>query len=175
LKTLIYPLLIALAAPASIAATSSSKIQPFTSLCIVEQSTGFNWKVDHWERASFKPDQKTIVRKVDITSNEAKSDREKQVRCEKEFQYDEGFGSVLNKACYLVKEYGKKPLPYDAEMCVEAFQNGVLKEIECDKFKFVPDGEFIRHSKMEDISSSPAGGTKDSIFIEVGKCSQLEK
>jgi hypothetical protein len=148
-------------------------IPPFSSLCITEQSTGFNWESGKWVRTSFNAGQKIMVNKINIRENNEKSAREKQVMCDPERSFDNGFGEVLNKACYLVKEFGEKPLPYDAQMCVEVVENGILKDIECDAFTFHPDGGFIQHSKNNDISSNPKDGYKDSIYINVGMCSKV--
>lgn len=153
----------------------TASVPTFSALCVADESTGFNWKDGNWVRTTLKADSKILVVKIDMAENSAKPKNERQLRCEAERGFDEGFGSVINSACYLVKEMGHKPLPYDAGMCAESFNEGVLKSIECERFTFLPDGGFVQYSKSEDVSSLPKDGYKDSIYVSVGKCSRINK
>ena len=153
----------------------TASVPIFNALCVTDESTGFNWKDGDWVKANFKADKKVLVIKIDMAENNAKPKNERQLRCEAERGFDEGFGSVINSACYLVKEMGHKPLPYDAGMCAESFNEGVLKSIECDHFTFLPDGAFVQYSNSEDVSRFPKDDYKDSIYVSVGKCNKINK
>ncbi|GGX47315.1 hypothetical protein GCM10010946_27230 [Undibacterium squillarum] len=153
--------------------STTASIPIFSSLCVEEQATGFNWISNSWKPANFKASDKLIVRKVDMQAELRLSASQQQQRCKSEQRFDTGQNDLYISACYLILKLGSVAHQYSGEMCAEYFKNGILQEIDCGNMKFLPDGPYVKQSKFADISPTPRNGYKDSLVVAVGSCARI--
>lgn len=145
---------------------------PFKSICITDKEVGYNWKAGEWVPASFKSGTKILVQKFDLASYEGKPAYLRPYACKPEPVG--GFGDlVVTRGCYLVKDFGTATHMFNAEMCDELTNKGVLESVKCRKITFHPDGRFIQLPWHADISDKPEDDKKDSLVLAVGKCSRF--
>ncbi len=161
---------------------SIDRLPPMTSLCISEESTGFNWRGNRWNQANFAKGDKYIVNKLPSSKYDSAKARaeSKLFFCEDPSVTDlskpgENFSGWIG-ACYQIKEMGKESYPtLESRRCTELWEQGRLKKISCEKhipqFFFNPDGSFIRYPWHSDIEKTAE--KKDSLVVEVGSCSKI--
>lgn len=155
----------------------------FTSQCIVKNSTGFNWEKNWWESKDYRPGKIFIARKIDHREHAFKGNNifDRPIMCEKieDFILDLGFFENNDKArdaCYSIKEHGSTESLYlSAEKCIEVYdQSGKLKEVQCKKIRFSPDGLFILLPSDVSMNLEPYPKTgKDSLSLSVGTCARI--
>ena len=145
----------------------------YTSLCVGEKSTGFDWVNGDWELANFVT-YKYLATKVEATNQEFCSDSKNPL----ELYYADQ--TLTTYGCYRIKRFGRTAnFPFD---CIEKWTtftkedeeaNPKTKElisVSCENFRFEPNGWFQK-DKLDGINSYSI--LKNSIYIEVGKCSTL--
>jgi len=150
-------------------------IKPFTSLCVGENSTGFNWIEGKWVRTNFKP-EKYLLQKINYEKEMLSPNfNDQPLLCNKpSLQTYSSSGWAFVKACYVFRPFGT-PLSMltDAKQCLETFRNGSLDNINCEGIGlFKPNGLFVKLPSYisMDLRSSTS---KDSMALEVGICSAL--
>ena len=166
----------------------------FTSLCVSDQGTGFNWKNRRWERADFNVgERRWIIQKVKVNQHKPVGDR---LYCQDEVDRRERNSSfsvrfqgatslykrrgISRDACYLINEFGEEASSqsFDAsEICLEKIRMASdeslsVHRVGCDtlldgEFIFQPSGGFRYSYVHTDFDSV----YRDSLIIEVGKCS----
>jgi len=163
--------------------TRFSEELDFSSLCIAEQSTGFNWEKGEWVRTNFILN-KYLVKKIhqdklssgqlwQCLGNDGK-------RTEEMLPFESGKETHLITRCYEVKEFGEElALP---EFCSEYYRNngnGDLKlyEIRCSQsnMNMRTNGRFtISNTKsIGDFPWDDLEDYSDSLSISIGNCSTL--
>jgi len=151
-------------------------IPSFKSLCIEEQSTGFNWEKGKWVPTRFI-ENKYIIQKINLSSVKRKEDV--PFMCRKVLNEIPVFSNFNAYGCYLVKRIGDDNVTIqNSKTCDEYYDMNTknLTSIRCefvDNISFLPDGAFIKIPYILDLTSKPNNGYKDSMSIAVGTCSTL--
>ncbi len=138
----------------------------YTILCSAEKTTGFNWRNGEWKLVQFKNSQRLIVVSKE---NECYGDQRGDIDME-EFDYHIKF------VCLTERELGKEydPVPY---YCEERYRERTREsEITCESPQMIlsPNGWYHYGVIFGDISNAPKDGRKDSLYVEVGKCSMIK-
>jgi hypothetical protein len=157
------------------------RFPPFSTLCIQEDATGYNWQDKKWIQTNFKPTQKYIIKKIEIEKYLTEKDRSKNqlITCKNpsvmDFTSEGKKFSAFVDTCYEIKRMGEKAAIWDYQMCSEYWRDGRLEKISCRDhsapFYFEPDGAFIQfpwHTSLEKTNKE-----KDSLVLSVGSCSQI--
>lgn len=155
---------------------TTSSIKPFTSLCIADNSTGYNWRNGKWIKVNFNP-KRYLLQKLDYEKQMISVDIiDMPLSCEKPNAniIDEIKKNVIVKACYSLREFGSKiNLLADSQNCYESFKNNELELIQCPGLgNFKPDGLFVKLPTYISMDLSN-NNEKDSITLDVGNCSSL--
>ena len=166
----------------------SSPDDYFTSLCIGEKTTGFNWVDNSWKSVNFNPEtQKYIAKKVDpaeLTDSQCHFSRNSDM-------YDRYFTLSSNNqpklstnGCYSIYRFGGPELHFRFE-CNEIWSTYArqdeetnpkkrkLESVMCwdNQFFFSPNGLF--HSATLHGNVEAYIDYKDSLYLTTGKCSTL--
>lgn len=172
----------------NIYADSFNQDEPFNALCVTTKSTGFNWKNGDWVATNFKPSTKYLVQKLKIEEADflGFDKNKKQVKsgsCFSEMQKKHILpNSPIHYGCYNIRPMGTPFFTMNSRLCTEyPAKDGRGKEyiyISCQiglveqRFDFSPNGLFIT-ANTSSIEENPKDGYKDSLAIDVGKCSKL--
>ena len=154
------------------------ELAPFTSLCVEDAATGFDWRNGEWKAGRYHPKLKYMVQKIPESQyrNPPQSPNVPHVLCEPRVGADLN-GYKISFGCYNIRESGEKLFPPNSVMCSEQWIKGELRTISCKEaqrpFFFVPDGNFIAYPWHADISIKPENNYKDSLAISVGRCSTV--
>lgn len=149
-------------------------IQPFKSLCIAEQASGFDWNNGKWVHQKFVP-KKYILQKIDYEKSMLSGKIVDQpVLCKKPSTTNINKELDIVTACYVVIEFGKVAFNViDAIECHESFSNGNIKNISCKGVgNFTPNGGFVMLPSSSSLDVSFAK-EKDSMAVSVGTCGVL--
>jgi hypothetical protein len=156
------------------------RFPPFSTLCIQEDATGYNWQNKKWIQTNFKPTNKYIIKKIEIEKYSGKDRSKSQlITCKNPSVIDvtqEGkkFTGFVD-TCYEIKRMGEKASLFDNQMCSEYWQDGRLEKISCrdhsSPFYFEPDGSFIQFPWHTSLGKTD--NEKDSLALSVGSCSQI--
>ncbi len=143
-----------------------SKIEPYTSICEEDKSTGFSWINSFWEQANFKKSKYAIVKFTDKEASKmCLSENDKSIKHVSDLY-------SVTSACYNVRDINIPFSKYSSLMCNEYYSSGTIDSVVCDnswtKITFNPNGNFIASNVHGNITNNP---NKDSIKISVGKCS----
>jgi len=188
MKKLLLILLLSLGYIGSAVAVSSLD-DYYTSLCIAEKSTGFNWENNDWKITNYTP-SKYVVKKVDPTKTRYNYScvRTKDITNEIWQSYytltSSGQPKLLTYGCYTIKRFGQT---YEAgeQDCREDWttypkedeetnpKTRKLESVWCEitDFTFAPNGWF--HTGYIHKNVKAIADYKDSISVSVGKCSTL--
>lgn len=145
-------------------------------LCVVDQSTGFNWKDGQWMRVSFARKSYIIIRrdpsvfdaacdvaaewstheKVDWTSSKDLPDR------------------VIRPACYEISTVGEKASTSTSLCQLHTLKNGGADIVECDGGNMEPftaqaGGGFVISSVYGVFGTAP----HNSVHVSIGSCSDI--
>jgi hypothetical protein len=156
---------------------TTASIKPFTSLCIADDSTGYNWRNGKWIQANFNT-KRYLLQKLDY---------EKQINSEnvidRPLSCDKPTATIINasknnvvvKACYSLRNFGSKlNVLAESQNCYESFKNGELELIQCPGLgNYKPDGLFVKLPSYISMDLSNNKDEKDSISLAIGKCSVL--
>jgi hypothetical protein len=139
----------------------------FSMLCVVEESTGFNWSGTSWTTTTFKP-QNYIVSKLARATKPYCEESLWNERLKSE-HVDARFG------CYVLKDVGdERGIP---RVCRELWVGGALRTIDCtiggfESYRAMLDGPFV-YTRMYAPLFLKDEKRKDSVVISIGKCSVL--
>ena len=151
-------------------------VTKFTSLCIEDSASGFNWDGRRWINApSFKADGRYLAEKVDlqkINSDTSLTIIEKPTGCFAPKMSVATNEFYMVEACYLIRKVGRRAYSFDYEMCREYIMDKKLTNISCSKITFLPNGQFIHLPSLLDISERTE---KDSLVLSVGMCSTITR
>lgn len=159
----------------SAAEVTVDSVKPFTSLCIGENSTGFDWRGGKWMQTNFKPD-KYLLKKIDYEKAMLSPNAiDRPILCNKpSFKSYNTSALAFVKACYSFTRFGGPSISWiESKMCLESFRSGSFDEINCEGVgRFKPNGLFVKlpSSTSTSLGSEPE---KDSLNLEVGTCSVL--
>lgn len=162
----------------SVAQISTSTLRTFTSLCIAENSTGYNWRNGKWIQTNFN-NEKYLFQKIDydekITSPNI---TDRPLLCNKPdvTSIENNGKNAIVKACYSMREFGAQVnVLLDSQNCYESYKNGELEVIQCSNLgNFKPDGLFVKLPSYISMDLSMNKEKKDSMTLVVGKCSILQ-
>ena len=158
--------------------TDSAK--QFTAICKADQTIGFNWENSEWVHSIYK--SKTYII--------SKLYGQKDSRC-LAYKADEitplvifptsGQKMGFSQGCYVFQEIGEPPEPLGS-VCSERWvgdsNRSTLQHVICAgqrsgvNLEFDIDGQFV-HTYTESLFSLPIDGQKDSIILDIGKCSHI--
>lgn len=149
-------------------------ISPYETICVEEQSTGFNWENGKWQLTRFKAGTGILIQKLDPAAFASKPMNERPIRCTAERSTTAGMYTFI-RSCYLVRESGMySGSILSSKMCTEKFRGAELESVTCEQITFHPDGDFVmRRPPDSDIRKNPDGGYKDSLVLSVGSCDRL--
>ena len=182
MKKLLLILFISLGSIGSANAVSSPN-DFYTSTCTAEQSTGFTWENYDWKKVTFKPGEKYEVIKVDPANLDNPFICEQSLDKDNIYKYYFDNDNTLSQfGCYSIKtlsaqdngrrndcrEWWTTYPKEDGELIPKTKQ---LNSVSCRAydFNFSPDGWF--HTGNVNIRTEDIVEYKDSLFVEVGKCS----
>jgi hypothetical protein len=150
----------------------------YSSICIEELSTGFNWQNKRWVQTNFK-EETYIVSRIPVekyrTLVEARANN--VYLCDDKSNENNKYGKTefINE-CYSVTKIGQKPTLLDANMCTEVWESTRLISVLCNKHSskltFQPTGNFIKQPWHSDLRSDEQN--KDSLALSVGKCTSIQ-
>jgi hypothetical protein len=150
--------------------TSPAPLLPssYSLLCQGDQATGFDWRANNWVQTNFIPEQRILARRVDNDCLTAP---------EEDANYDT---FVIRHVCLNERKVGDPYYKYVSQWCIEYYNwRGARwdRTIDCKGSDIIgtyaPDGLFQRSSLHSDVSSTGRNGAKDSLTVEVGRCSLL--
>jgi len=173
--------------------------EKFTLLCETEKSTGFYWKKGDWHQTNFIAGKKYIIKKHDkplsIDSPDYVRNSSENESCAfNQSESIEWTTSISQDGCYSIKEFGKESGYSNYSICREDWSKDKqsklsLKEISCERrfnreWNISPNGWFHSSFMHSDLDSEPKrvvfdgveqfpDDYKDSLFITVGKCSEI--
>lgn len=163
LNACLTSLVISFSCLVSVASADESKT--LSLICVVDESSGYNWRNKSWVHSTFKP-LTYIVEKMPQTS----------VGCaDRQARIAPSGNNLLG--CYAIKEVGKKPLW--SQLCEEwRSESGVVVRVDCsfggfDSFEAQIDGPFVltrTYGAFVELD-----GKRDSLVLEVGKCSEIAR
>jgi len=185
MKKLLLLLLLSLGFIGSAGAVSSLD-DYYSSLCIAEDSTGFNWKNNNWKQTNFIP-AKYIVNRVDPATVKVWQCPESKDRGDD--YYSPSSQSLNTFGCYSIKRFGEDDFDrrFDCSERWSTYEkqndetNPKVKKLEsvaCNEasvftrqFAFKPNGWF--HTSLFHFMLQRESTYKDSLSVSVGKCSTL--
>jgi hypothetical protein len=156
--------------------------KPYTSLCIGEKSTGFNWTNGKWVKANFDP-EKYLAVKLQIEPVTKGNPLPESGYCARDIKDQNPWNTDIGEfrsGCYNFRHFGSDIFGHESEVCTEIWRiNGPEKNLEsvhCNKKKltFAPNGNFIYPLIHTNINPEPIRKNKDSLVISVGKCSVIK-
>ena len=158
----------------------SSRDDYFTSLCIAEKSTGFNWENNDWKIRTFVP-EKYVIKKVDATKY--RSSCPYTLEAPYFDFYHEESSTLETYGCYKEKDFGSEIESRFADECRETWitypkddsetppKTKLLEGVYCGDIQFSPNGWFHKSHVYSSLRNVDV--YKDSITVTVGKCSTL--
>lgn len=174
MRIVLLCLLVGAAAAPVCAQVTTQTIQPFKSLCIGEQASGFNWNNGKWEHTKFIP-EKYILQKIDYEEKMlSKNFLERPISCSKPKATNVDKEKDIVLACYAAIKFGEvASLFFDATDCYESFKDGKIQEIQCKGVgNFKPNGSFVMLPPYNSMDLS-ADNVKASLALTVGVCGIL--
>lgn len=142
----------------------------YSLYCKGEKATGFNWRSNEWVETNFKMDDYIIIKSP---NNKCMETIDSQVRT---------YSGVMHTkdVCVNIREAGKQYMPNISGKCTEYYADASDTKwkdfLSCDNifeknFATSFNGWFHRASVHSDLNIR--SDYKDSLVIEVGKCSQI--
>jgi hypothetical protein len=144
-------------------------IKPFTSLCMVDFSSGFDWGNGKWSPKNFKP-ERYLFQKIDYENQiKAAAVLDRPLTCDEPSATAVDLEKTIVKACYSLRNFGSKSMILtQSQTCYESFKNGDLELIQCPGLgNFKPNGLFVKLPSFISMDLSNKKD-KDSIAIDVG-------
>jgi hypothetical protein len=162
---------LACVAQAAYAAGVTDRNAPFTTVCIDDQVTGFDWHAGAWVPGTLYPNKYTLQKR------DAKSAACAAVLSQVPAQ-DDVFGNLAT-GCYTITDFGNGPGPEIA--CSEQWDPAdtggeTLALVSCaspDSLEWIvfdPTGNFEYAHLGSDLASQPREDTKEPLIMSVGKC-----
>ena len=185
MKKLLLILFISLGLIGSASAVSSVD-ESFTSLCIADSSTGYNWEKNDWERVNFTSGEKDLVKRINPSDT---WDYQCGLTKNRENDYfyilqTTNEPQLSRYGCYTIKPFGTDYFVYPID-CHETWSTFKrvsddidpkirrLESVQCwdRNFYFSPNGRFHKATLHGDVSN--ISKYKDSLSLSEGKCSTL--
>ena len=142
----------------------------FSTRCIEEQKTGFNWINNSWVKVNFKG-SKFIVKKRRSGYNTPD-----EITCmiSLKMKPKNELGSNAVYSCYNIKKIGHEFNYLNTVACLELWGGDKLDGekiimVLCDNLNFSPNGYFHMSRIHENLKEKSE--QKDSMYISIGKCS----
>ncbi|MFD3262720.1 hypothetical protein [Phenylobacterium ferrooxidans] len=141
----------------------------YTLVCQVEQSTGYNWQAGNWSRTNFKPDSYI----VQIGGEN---------QCKSAVGTVTDYTSVkFREVCGNLRKIGSEYLKFMSMECLESYGNvpeQAPRIVQChsseETFAGAVDGWFHHTHIHGQVGARPRNDEKDSLYVEVGKCSLVK-
>lgn len=154
-------------AVAALMATQTIMPDAYTMVCRSDEVTGINWRNGQWVQTNFVATQRIVVARPE---NECfDSNFNPAVR--------ESFGVAFRDVCLNIREVGEAYEPLNSRVCTEMrmTQPTPNVQIQCynaaNSARFIVDGRYS-YSSIAGVLTDPApAGGRDSVFVEVGRCS----
>ena len=140
----------------------------YSLLCEGEQATGFNWRSKNWVKTNFKTSRYLVTNKPENECIFAPV-------IDRELQGEDKFFS--RDACLNIREFGEDYNPRLSEKCTEVY----VKKDKVWRRQFSCDGLFSDiwgnfnggFRRISDSTVHDDVDKKDSMVLEVGKCSHI--
>lgn len=158
---------------ATITAAADSAVpflpKEYTLLCEAKDSVGLDWDAGNWHKVNFTL-KKRIVTKSDenkcLLDNPPTNDLDLDM-------------FVTRHECLNVRDFGGPYRPNLSHLCsVYYSKSGTTWDVnlECNDpvMKFKPDGWYHLAFIHSDLSDRPIKNYKDSLYVEVGKCTRIK-
>jgi len=166
-------LIVVMSQPAFSEITDSSK--PFSMLCVPKKGTGFDWKNNDWQQASYKPSTYVLSK---LGGDAAKEKCWTQILSEG-VDISDPIASGTSRGCYIIKELGESEKDVLGDVCTEHWEERrkgpVLNEVSC-RFNYEVrarvDGPFVLTRTNAIFATEDRFRT--SVSLEIGKCSLFE-
>jgi hypothetical protein len=170
-RTSIFSIALAGVCQAAVAhAAITSRDTTFTSVCIDEAATAFEWKAGKWVLIPYYPNRYDI-RKLAAAATGCADILKAKTDLSATFDN-------INYGCYRITPFAQDTTPPIA--CVESWSgpdgDAALDNVTCAGdtpyhwVVFQPSGTFQFTQLNPDFSDSPPGGVKDLLILSVGKC-----
>jgi len=157
----------------------------YNAICIADQTIGYNWENGDWKSGSYAPD-KYIVQKLELEDQKAIENIGRTTKSYPCF-YDRNWKSIPSEwgdefiisGCYNVRKAGSEFYASVSQTCSETWKKDSetdtksLKSVNCEHFKFRPNGWFHKSRIHNHTENKPEKDYKDSLLLTVGKCSTL--
>lgn len=138
-------------------------------VCASEQSIGFRWIKGQWKSTDFIADSYEMEKRP-TTGAAGEGCRGIAMTA----QIDRQSGEVFLPGCYAIRRHGESPKDAREQICSErmARENGrwVIRVIDCETFKFRPNGWFHRTSLHDNLTDRPVDDFKNPLSVTVGHC-----
>jgi hypothetical protein len=138
-------------------------------VCVSEQSIGFRWIKGQWKSTDFITDSYEIEKRP--TAGAAGGGCWGMSAAT---QIDRQGGEVFLPGCYSIRRHGESPKDAREQICSERMvrENGrwVIRVIDCETFKFRPNGWFHRTSLHDNLADRPVDDFKNPLSVTVGHC-----
>lgn len=150
--------------------TSPAPLLPssYSLLCQGSQSTGFNWRGNDWVQTNFIPSQRVLSSRIENNCLTVPDE---------DSNYD---AFIVRHVCLNERIVGDTYYKYSSQWCKEYY---VWRGTKWERFidckgsdiigTYAPDGLFQRSSFHSDVSNTGRDGAKDSLTVEVGRCSLI--
>ncbi|MGB3844490.1 MAG: hypothetical protein WA940_01355 [Sphingopyxis sp.] len=150
----------------------------YTLLCEGQQSIGFNWRAGKWVETRYSPSRYIVAK---IESNNCRIIYNGKFQSIPNNGVMQNFGPLYQKSvCLNVRNVEDEYSPFLSQPCQETYflENGKWnKSFACDRamtsFAGSFDGEFHRASNHTNTAARPENDYKDSLAMEVGKCTKI--
>jgi hypothetical protein len=166
-------LIVVMSQPAFSEITDSSK--PFSMLCVPKKGTGFDWKNNDWQQATYKPSTYVLSK---LGGDAAKEKCWTQILSEG-VDISDPIASGTSRGCYIIKELGESEKDVLGDVCTEHWdergKGPVLNEVSCSfnyEVRARVDGPFVLTRTNAIFATEDRFRT--SVSLEIGKCSLFE-
>jgi hypothetical protein len=156
-------------------AQTSSKLQPFTSLCTENEITGYALDRGRVNRVDEKSNSQWVVTKInsaslkDPNSKLMKGDDYSFRECAERVSRWSEKGS-LTWGCYTITDPKWAKSKKIGQVCEEHWkEDGSLNMITCNEFAIIPSGPFVRASVWRGWQSQ-----RDFAQLSNGTCAQIQ-
>ena len=158
--------------------------ESFTSLCVPDSSTGYNWEENDWKRVNFTPGEKDLVKRLNPSDVRNYQCSQTKNRENDNFYTNQAINEpqLGRYGCYEIKPFGTDYLNFPID-CYETWSTFKrvsedidpkirrLESVQCwdRNFYFSPNGRFHKATLHGDVSN--ISKYKDSLSLTEGKCS----
>ena len=149
--------------------------KPFSMLCVAKKGTGFDWKNNDWQQATYKPSTYVLSK---LGGDAAKEKCWPQILSEG-VDISDPIASGTSRGCYIIKELGESEKDVLGDVCTEHWdergKGPVLNKVSCSfnyEVRARVDGPFVLTRTNAIFATEDRFRT--SVSLEIGKCSLFE-